>query len=397
MPRSEDQYMPAMIKHEPLECTNRASRRRLMWTITHVCTFLILLASSNNTVAEPQSQTDSGSTAEMLLAGLREQRELLRQGIVRSTGKMIESGGGLEGPSSVFCAFDMDQDLFRFDRDQPIRTKRTGAPDDSARIKQIRFAFSRIQNRSMYYQDSSGSLTIQNWSGKLPITLCPFDIRAVGLLFSQTYRDGTPFEKILDGFCKLEPHEVVAEGNGVYRIHWLLGSGQQRRTLWVDAANGYSPIRLEVQDRRFPFTPNDDDWPAPFAVSRAEWTKMAGVWVPITFFFENRGPGNLARYEHTFLWESVNRTLPKELFTAEGLKAPKGTLVLNKLGRQTFVEKVIGVENSPFANKELLSSTPENISRSIGWRLYFVIANVVVVLLLSCFWLRRRLLGRYSA
>jgi hypothetical protein len=81
------------------------------------------------------------------------------------------------------------------------------------------------------------------------------------------------------------------------------------------------------------------------------------------------------------------------LFTAEGLDAPGGTLVVNKMrGDDTIVERVIprdGVDDLPGGPTRLLNG--EKLGGRVGWGRTFLVANVTIVIVLVVLLVIRRL------
>jgi hypothetical protein len=202
---------------------------------------------------------------------------------------------------------------------------------------------------------------------------------------------------------KNQPTEVRKESNGEYHLNWTGSKGQQQVELWVDPNRGFSPTRMEARNalvsgkttaRRKPWTVNQVDW-----IERGE------TWVPSRFYLEQRLPRHqrdadgqinsdesVAKLEFTLEWESVNAELPPELFTVDGLKADRGTLIVNYMADAPIVERVVGVDDPRVLDVLNRPPSPDIIPvNGFGpWRLLFIALNIAfIIALLFLLWQRR--------
>ncbi|MBX9788531.1 MAG: thioredoxin family protein [Pirellulales bacterium] len=331
-----------------------------------VAIFLLATSLPFVAIAEPIPDQERAKLAEHLFQQMRAHRAQLRRGIWRCTGSAVTGSGEsrLETPVELFCAFDVEQNLLRFDRTQSRRTITTWPksgeslmPDDPAApgtfknpiITTNRYAYYRAADHSADYMDGGLQVWINRPAAAPHSSLEAFDIRAAGLLVSNHSAEWTLFETVLDGLLRFAPDEIVDQGEGLYRVRWFLFDGNHRRTMWVDVSHGFSVTRFELQDRRSPGGPREQDgWPAPYRVTQARWSEVDGVWVPTQLTMSGHPSTEL---KHQFQWQSVNRPVPTELFSIEGLNCQKGTSVYCRLGSHVVVERHIGIEPIAWTEK----------------------------------------------
>ncbi|HVA45056.1 MAG TPA: hypothetical protein VNH11_01610 [Pirellulales bacterium] len=338
------------------------------------------------------------------MTGLRDGRERLRQGIVRIRGSKFEHAyrqEPLRGEVTQFYAFDYDALLLRYERAEPRRSfvPTEAKPGDKPSMPRIGVTPTEdlVTNR-IYYRRPGLSVQYMTGGNKIAINaedasrpICSaFDVRAVGLLYLQSYHRQNTFEEIFESFNRYAADELVDEGNGVFRVQWTIGTGDSfphhRRTLWIDRAKGFSPIRLELREHPYGVPPTEP-WGEPYCKSEATWAEVSGVWVPETFRISD-GPDDpnrdaahrmSSRFEHKFEWESVNELLPDALFEVDSLNPPEGCLVVDWRGQRPVVERVIGAPNSPIVG-ELPSRTREQPPPPVaGLTKWFFIVNVILL------------------
>ena len=367
--------------------------------------------------------SDVATMSDVVLTGMQDNRERLRQGVLRATGHAMTigpSGERVEGPLKLLIAFDVDKALLRFDQERPVQVIVAEGNDGvsladvvklneqpgNAKVTQKSNAYFRIPGRSVHFEPASHEVEIRTENAKAAVR--PFDVRATGILLKQQYSEGLTFENVLGALRKFPPSEAMEEGEGVYRIQWEMFSGQQRRTIWIDSNKGFSPIRMEVRDRRVAVGKRNerDGWPDPYLVNNASWVQKNGIWIPRTFQIEWRLPappkahgtgGNesIYGYDYTFAWESVNTQVPDSFFTIDNLGCPRGTMVVNYLGASPIVERVIGAADSPLLGPiSGYTSPPNQLHQSGSMRFVFIALNVAIILILLTLLLRRSVLSR---
>ncbi len=312
-------------------------------------TICLLSNTSKNTV----SAYEDSKRYDFLLKGMDDQRQRLRTGIYRASGRFISDTsalGRLDGPVKIFSAFDFDADKLRFDRSEPFRAGKISNPGGKTQSSwETKFRGGRlIQLKDRYISNSDGSFLVQigSLSDGVEDNVKPLDIRVFGLFYwsDLTSFPATTYSNCLQYLEKQKPDEVVEERRGFWRITWTfpeVSTMTLRRTLWVDQKSGFSPIRMELRYRsnRMPV----GQWPAPMFESETTWTEIAGVWVPkTTHVVDKNSPPAIQSYELSLDWENVNGMVPPETFTLEGLKLTPGYQVVDDTLGRTIVVGSIG-------------------------------------------------------
>jgi len=337
---------------------------------------------------------DTQQRYDFLIKGMDDQRQRLRSGIYRASGRFISDNptlGRLDGPVTIYSAFDFNTDKLRFDRIEPIREGKITAPGAGPREtwskKTKGGALIRLPDRTISNLDGdmisrSGKLTIADESA-----LKPLDIRAFGLFYWTDMANipSTTYPLWLQVLERQKPDEVVEERRGIWRVAWNFpeyGTLSLRRILWLDQNSGFSPIRTELRYRSRSMPP--DSWPAPKEESETTWIEAAGTWVPKTYRLStDRGTPNAQSYELSFDWEAVNREVPAKLFSIEDLRLPRGTLVVDTSLGSTIDVGSIGpdrkVINRSFAQPP--PSSPRRSWRGWGPRLPYILTAFGIVIL----------------
>jgi hypothetical protein len=158
--------------------------------------------------------------------------------------------------------------------------------------------------------------------------VAPFDPRCAGLLF-ETDHD-LDFDKLMKFRLSQQPNSMHFDKAGVVRLEWRLKISNvtdARERLWIDLKNGFVPLRFELQERDTRYTYREV-WKAPDLLTTATWRQFDGAWLPVACMTESTdsGGGKLS-YELQFEWQSVNRPVPGELFTAEDITPPNGLII----------------------------------------------------------------------
>lgn len=294
---------------------------------------------------------DERAAAEFVLAGHRDSRERLRAGVVRGTGgrdfKSKRTGIDTNVEVKVFWAFDYDRGVLRFERVEPAVNPKSNSPWGGR--------FLRTPTCVAQCVARANTVSIRP-PGTEPFgRILPFDVRAIGSLNLAELEGGSTFEDAFapGGFLSKAPlAEFSQESDSVYRLGWDLADGQARRTMWFDSEFGYSPIRVEDSvygdaKRRRP----------PANVIETSWRKEGDAFIPVAVQLQQytggaggaEGATTSTAYSFQFVWESVNREIPGEVFDPEKLvdDVPKTMFVLdNRLGGQPILVKRTDVENA---------------------------------------------------
>jgi hypothetical protein len=296
------------------------------------------LAGINNQAGPVSGSRDDGRDAHALLAKMKTSRDLLKSGTYRASGRLLTNRRslGAQQPQSevqIFSTFDLDKGLFRFDRTQDV-IRQIGA--DSVPGLQIgkyvrtpELAITWINPWEHKDMALATAVGIHQPTIKPPMIIAPVDVRSFGLSLWDDFRAGTPFTACYEAWDKDSLIGVFPEANGIYRLR-LERSGRRSayvpHTIWIDEHLGFSPVRLS-----YIIPPAEPGLPDQLlSECQVRWKNEAGVWVPASLHFERRVRGHLNDFcALTFEWISVNRPIPSELFTADGLDVPVGTRVVD--------------------------------------------------------------------
>jgi hypothetical protein len=345
--------------------------------------------------------------ARAVLAGMRDQRERLRQGLVRGSGHMFRPyrSGTVDGPISFMYAFDFDSDLLHVERDDPrgtvagVRSPENLKRVDVRDVPLVMWHYARIQ------KPDCAIIVVNHSEGDNPAQVQIYkpdfntrrngviDIRAVGLLGTGSYEKQVSWEDTFRYLNESIADELVDEGEGLSRIRMPTKDGLGRNTLWIDRKRGFSPVRLEFQHKAVnPVRGHPETLPEPYMKCEATWTEINGVWVPLTYRIEDQqqhdAEGRSLTYSHAYHWEIVNQPVPMELFEIESLHAPKGSLVTDHRGQDVVLTRVIGEPDNPETGTVYTKPTEGEPSRVVprGYRRgtwLFLGFNVVAVLLIA--------------
>ncbi|HEX7379459.1 MAG TPA: hypothetical protein VF278_20215, partial [Pirellulales bacterium] len=359
-------------------------------------------------------ETDIQRRAHGLLAGMRDQRERLRRGLVRGSGQMFKPfpSGTVRGPIKFLYAFDRDMELLHVERDDPRPTRGAAASTEDVERADVKdlpivtwhFAHIHRPDRSVHMINVAGSQD----PSEIQVNKADFkirregviDIRTVGLLAAVSYEHQASWADLFKHLNDRPPDEVVDEGAGLWRIRWPTTDGLGRNSLWIDRSKGFSPVRFEMQHKLISREPNvKGGWPEPFGGCEATWTEINGVWVPLTYRIEDQqyrdAEGRPATYEHEFNWELVNEPIPLEWFEIESLHAPKGTLVTDHRGQDIVLTRVIGEPDNRDVGTTYSIPTAGEPSRIVyrvnghGIWIFVGMSALGIVLILLLYGLRR--------
>jgi hypothetical protein len=280
----------------------------------------------------------------------------------------------MEGPVSVFCAFDYLNQRIRSDREDPIifvdRRKQTES------ILQIGYRLIQTRDKT-YYLDLGGGLktteilTVAAPDFQPPPYGLPFDVRSFGLVDWSSIEHPEPFEKVFEAFEKFNVLSCRPDADGrcvlTIRPHESV-----KIELWINIKQGYTVERSELRilDKAA------NDWGEVTAFADVEWTEHDGVWIPISISLERHFNGREAYYAKLD-WKSVNETPSDELFLPESLDVnPESIIVDGRLGgRPIVVGKVKDNGRPPVRPAE------EGPPESIRGRAYWIVAGNIAALI----------------
>ena len=254
--------------------------------------------------------------ADFALARMKSSRNLLNSGIFNAEGTLSIQGGvrDVDDKVTIFSAFDFRKRLLRCDRTGPMLVPATLGnnrnPAVPARLvsQLVKTCYVSTPEGKLTSTSLDGSQVSFDEPGSKRNAMPYFDVRLVGL----TSLDGVQHGHFDDLFPKLteklRPALLSAqkESETIYRLEWRTHGGLAKRSLWIDEAHGFSPIRLEV--RADPKLHVDQ-------VYRVEWMQVSKVWVPKTFSCEEHSSaGRIEKCTLRFTWRSVNQAVDASLF-----------------------------------------------------------------------------------
>lgn len=351
--------------------------------------------------AEQRGAVDE-QLAKFVIAGLKSNRESLRSGVFTANGFLVQgvpSMDDITGEVQIYCAFDFDRGLFRFERKEPQRKivevdaaflkrmeENALRPEEIAQLRTrsaaqgqhyVTAKYIETPKSTVHWRSGSPRMVSVHGTDKRALGIQntkAFDVRNLGLAMSLNLENLTPYEKLIAAYDKYSIVEARMVSDTQRLISWVFGPDQTLKiTLLIDVTQGFSPVRLEFSERD-----NDGKWGQPNLWNDLTWIRVSGVWVPKTHSFENRnGLPRLDSSKLDFTWESVNEKLPDKMFSAEGLEESKESFVMDvRLG----VDKAITVSR-PQELQAIIDSHPKEIRtvpRSL-WRSYWLWSGVGLV------------------
>lgn len=353
---------------------------------SHLVTLCIFAMAA--TAASRVCGADQCEDHHALLQSIREARLRLTSGIYRAQGHRIirtSEQGTMEGPVSVFCAFDYLNHRIRSDREDPIIFVDPQKQTES--ILQIGYRLIQLPGKAFCLDlgnglKSSEILAITAPDFQPPPYGLPFDVRSFGLVDWSSIETPAPFEKVFEAF---ETSNILgcrsdAEGKCVLTMR---PHESVKIELWVDCKQGYTVERSEM--RLLDGAP--DAWGDVVAFADVEWTDHDGVWVPISINLERHFNGREAYYAK-LEWESVNKTLSDDLFQPSSLDVdPDSIIVDDRLGGKPVVVGKVRDNGQPPAPREGVGA-PKSTRGRVFW---IVAGNVAVLVILGGFLLFKRL------
>jgi len=308
--------------------------------------------------------------ATFCLQGWKEGRDRLRCGVFTARGRHFSRGSGgypdLDAPLEVFCAFDYDRNLFRYDAQKRVRMS-TGDPVVAAKRaragrgfddRDVTERFARGPRQSITWCSINAhrvGLFAPSFSPRVKIT-ADLDVRIVGLALWHSVISGVRYADVGELLTKWDIEQVADEGDARYRCVWIHLDNrvkeETRRIVWFDEGQGFAPVRSELRVARRAT--------AQFAAtefveqeSEATWSQINGVWVPRTFSIRpfrrpTEGHGFRERLDLTFDWSSVNERVDDQLFELASMGLPPDARITDmRLGTPVVLGRVAELQTAP--------------------------------------------------
>jgi hypothetical protein len=272
---------------------------------------------------------------DFLLAAFADNQQRFRSGVMRAVGTVSSKSsefGPVNGPVTIFCAFNVDAELFRFDRTEP-RPKSLWRPastgPNNAGPTTVGGKYAETPKRFVAWNAERPKhvrlLPIHLPKQSVGSVVSPFDPRILGLANWITVRHRYDASAMIPDLSKRlagRPVAVTEPRPGLYRVRWAEPHGGLE--IDFDRDVGHMPVRhvdLAVPAAGRP--------PVPFGSAVTTWQAQSGVYVPVTASFQD-GPDDwpqLSRYDLRLTWEVVNGRVDEALTTARGMDLPPDTLI----------------------------------------------------------------------
>lgn len=273
---------------------------------------------------------DSVPTAEFVFAGIKDSKERLRTYAFRGIGTVIDEDtryGRLEGKVEVAAAFDYSKELFRFDRTEAVRVSPSGGDVINPKDWVVGYEtakFVKTAKRTInWYVSARPDVIVGPATARPDTRVKPFDIRIIGFCTYGNVMRNTSLEEHMAYLESVKNATVSREADGTLKVKW--SSPGATEVVIVDEKNGYLPLRAEVRLTR----PGVDQLSE---VTEAQWKKVNGVWVPKQIGYSSYGGGrkdHVKSYDLKLEWDHVNKPVPEEIFTVQGLHVSPGLTILS--------------------------------------------------------------------
>lgn len=356
-------------------CSHRRAQRALL--------FVVLCASpawAQEIAPRAGLPAEQKKLGDFLFAAFKHSRERLRSGVFEATEVYevtLPDGRLRKRTVAIFCAFDYENGLMRYDRE--VQTRGYGASTKYFRTPRQGALFTP-DNKLLLLAESGEEARALAEEHRI----APLDPRIVGFTGLAELKAGWTLERLSTFYqSKAQLEGAVKDANGQYRItlsHKLGSVSRLELHVWLDPANAHVPVRY---DDRY-FLPATKTWSATNATSTTTWAQMGGAWVPkmVTATRGGRAPEKLTL---RLSWKSVNEPLPASLFNRNTFHLKEGTAVISTAlgaGKPVVVEKI-----GPQAGKQ-----PGDLPEPATWRVVVLsISGVVVIVALALLtWIKRR-------
>ncbi|MCA9125103.1 MAG: hypothetical protein KDB05_07595 [Planctomycetales bacterium] len=351
---------------------------RRIWVAASNPIFFALLGISllpAASIAQPGDVLLPAEVARYLHAGMIDARSKLRTGSFRATGTWVESdsrGESLSLDWEVFCAFDHDRNLFRFDQQMELPDalpQGVEAETQPATLSVVKTKLVTDPEGVIYWCDEE-SAKIELWGPTFEPSrrLYDFDVRCAGLLGVYSFGRGLTVEEFCKAWSSTKVREVTNR-SGLQRIEFHNNESEVLFAQTIDERRGFTPIHAEFRDLALAGPSATFDQAELISKGSTTWKQINEQWVPASILLVY----GKDRRELAFEWESVNEPIPDKLFQKEGLGLPGETFVSDhRLGKEIFIGRLDG---KPTAYSDAL---PLSANRDHGW-LWVAVVGLVLM------------------
>ena len=204
-----------------------------------------------------------------------------------------------------------------------------------------------------------------------------FDVRMIGQMSLAELESGKSMDWLRQQVGNRDPVEVSVVDD-LCKISWVYPqqklAGEVRRTLWIDGANGFTPVRLELRARP---PESNIDWSNLPLMSWVEvvWSQSNDVWIPTAT--KMTAAYGEEEVELNLEWQNINGKVPAAEFTVNKIRAPDGTYVVDERLGTPIIESILG---EPKTSSKL---------SSYAWAKTLILINVVLIVVLII-WIRHK-------
>ncbi len=380
---------------------------------------LLELGGFSMVAAQTPDVTDSDvQQFNYVMSGFRANRFSLRTGSFRAYGRFTRATSrNTNADVEYFCAFDLPAEQLRWDY---IET--SGKEQFNSKVifgpKETLSLTKGHATQPLLEVFKPGDKRLKGRRGMA------FDPRALGLYYIEEFDLCISLEDLLTNrLPKWKLYSINHETNGLWKIvlfEFVPSIAARTHTLWLDEAKGFTLVRRETTGVA-PITHvsatsiigllstpmgqaslcgaslaapqnirnNLHDGPEPILASEASWEERSGVWVPKTMAIRRYTMRNqLSTYDLAFEWELVNKKIPNQVFTKEGLEIKDTTPVYD---RTVGAPKLVEVLNLPerLGGPQPAAATPPTATLT-RWLLINGIVAVLVMGFISVWYWRKR-------
>ena len=273
------------------------------------------LCGSSVGCSRPAAEPTPG---EVMFGKTRAAIEGVSRGIVHVEDQRPTDDGRSSVKSTFRLVFDDGQRVLRCDRDwQSRRTKYARTPAESL-FQYLDEPYEGAIEIGPPDRDLSGS------------DQQPLEPHLLWFAGEGGYRFRQRYSAIMDAWAQGAREATVSKDRaGRFALSWtkrLDGAPESIRTLTIDPALGFAPVRNEVAERL-------DGWTESKVIAWTDirYEKKNGSFVPVSLEIHQNGDRTI---KVTCRWESVNENIDPKTFTVDGFEARKGTPIFDMTGPQ---------------------------------------------------------------
>lgn len=323
----------------------------------------------------------SQDAVDFFLQGVLGERQRLRSGMVLITGsRTTRDLGAAPGRDAFRIKFAFDPGRVYAENTEPAWVVAQPITDPPKMIKgeQTRKYF-RTTEKSATWVKGDSSVYIQKPDAGMIGDFLFFDVRALGLYNWRAFHKGMWLDDMISalksrvGEKRADMTDQAAPVVSFFKpAVGRAAPGEWR--YWLSPKEGFTVVRAEA--RRRTSSAADATW----AIAEehiATWEQRAGVWIPVHCEMAIVRPNSRHEVVLDLEWQSVNGSIPDDLFDWRAFGAPAMADVYDSTSGETIL----------ITSKEQDTS---HATHSIPWRVWLIAANVVAIIAIICLYWRSR-------